>query len=285
MTKLKELLKNHLTEGDLEKAPSSFEIIGNGEKSVAIVEIPEELELKKELIAKAVMQMDKNVKSVLKKVSERKGEFRTREFEIIAGEDDTEVVHREYGYLLKVDPQIVYFSSKEGSERKRIAEQVKENEIVMLMFAGVGAIAVAIVKKQPLVQKIIAIELNPQGVKYIEENAGINRIADKIVAIEGDVRKEASRFYEKCDRVVMPLPLEASEFLEEAIKCLREKGVVHFYTLIDKEDFSAAEKMIGSVCNKMNKKYKILNEHKVSAYSPRKWKVCIDFEVLKAGVP
>jgi tRNA (guanine37-N1)-methyltransferase len=280
MTKLKELLKKDLTEQELEKAPNSFEIIGNKEKSIAIVEIPEELESKKELIAKAIMQMDKNVKTVLKKVSERKGEFRTREFEIVAGREDTEVIHREYGYLLKVDPQIVYFSAKEGSERKRIAEQVKENEVVMLMFAGIGAIAVAIAKKQPLVQKIISIEINPQAVEYIEENAAINRIADKISAIEGDVRKEAPRFYGKCDRIVMPLPLEASEFLEEAIKCLRENGVIHFYILVDKENFSSAEKMINKVCDKMNKKYKILNEHKVTEYSPKKWKVCIDFEIL-----
>ena len=280
MTKLKELLKKDLTEQELEKAPNSFEIIGNKEKSIAIVEIPEELESKKELIAKAVMQMDRNVKTVLKKVSERKGEFRTREFEIVAGREDTEVIHREYGYLLKVDPQIVYFSAKEGSERKRIAEQVKENEVVMLMFAGIGAIAVAIAKKQPLVQKIISIEINPQAVEYIEENAAINRVADKIVAIDGDVKKEAVRFYGKCDRVVMPLPLQASEFLEEAIKCLREKGVIHFYILIDRKDFSAAEKMIQDVCSKMNRKYKILNEYKVTEYSPKKWKVCIDFEIL-----
>ena len=280
MTKLKELLKNELTKEELEIAPNSFEVIGSKEKSVAIVEIPEELESKKELVANAIMKMHKNVKSVFKKSSPRKGEFRTREFELIAGSEDTEVLHKEYGYMLKVDPQIVYFSAKEGSERKRIAEQVKGNEVIMLMFAGVGAIAVAIAKKQPLVQKIIAIELNPQAVEYTEENAAINRVADKIVAIEGDVRKEAVRFYGKCDRIVMPLPLQASEFLEEAIKCLRERGVIHFYTLINREDFSSAEKMIQDVCTKMNKKYKILNEHKVTEYSPKKWKVCIDFEIL-----
>jgi len=280
MTKLKELLKKDLTEQELEKAPNSFEIIGNKEKSVAIVEIPEELESKKELIAKAVIQMDKNVKTVLKKVSERKGEFRTREFEIIAGQEDTEIIHREYGYLLKVDPQIVYFSAKEGSERERIAKQVKENETVMLMFAGIGAVAVAIAKKQLSVQKIIAIEINPQALEYIEENARINRVADKIIAVEGDVRKEAPRFYNKCDRVIMPLPLEASEFLEEAVKCLQNKGVIHFYTLIDKDDFSAADKIIKEVCDKMNKKYRILNKQKVAEYSPKQWKVRIDFEIL-----
>jgi len=281
MTNLKELLKKDLTEAELEKAPNSFEVIGSKEKSVAIVEIPEELESKKKLIAKKIMQMNKGVKSVLKKSSERKGEFRTREFELIAGDEDTKVLHREYGYLLKVDPQIVYFSEKEGVERQRIAEQVRPNEVVMVMFAGIGSFCVAIVKKQPLVEKIIAIELNPQAARYIVENSLINRIADKIVAIEGDVKEEAKRFYGRCNRVVMPLPLEASEFFDDAIKCLRESGIIHFYTIINQNDFSSAEKTIKEVCTRMNRKYKILNEHKVTAYSPRKWKVVIDILVEK----
>lgn len=280
MTNLKELLKNDLTAKELEKAPNSFEVIGSGEKSVTIVEIPEELESKKKLIAEAIMKINKSVKSVLKKGSSRKGEFRTREFELIAGNEDTEVLHKEFGYWLRVDPQIVYFSSKEGVERQRIASQVKENETVMLMFAGIGGIAVAIAKKQPLVKKIIAIEINPQAVEYIKENAAINRVADKIFPIEGDVRKEAVKFYDQCDRVIMPLPLKASEFLQEAIKCLRERGIIHFYATILKDDFSSAEKAIEEVCNKMNKKYKILNKHKVSEYSPGKWNVYIDFEIL-----
>jgi len=280
MTKLKELLKNELTKEELEIAPNSFEVIGSKEKSVAIVEIPEELESKKELVANAIMKMHKNVKSVFKKSSPRKGEFRTREFELIAGSEDTEVLHKEYGYMLKVDPQIVYFSSKEAVERQRIAAQVGKDEVVMLMFSGIGGIAIAICKKQPLVKKIIAIEINPQAVEYIKENAAINRVADKIVPIEGDVRKEAQRFYNQCDRVIMPLPLKASEFLEEAIKCLHGKGVIHFYTLIVKNDFSSAEKSIEEVCNKMNKKWKILNRHKVSEYSPQKCNVYIDFEIM-----
>lgn len=279
MTKLKELLKKDLTEEELKNAPNSFEMIGNKEKSVAIVEIPEELEKKKELIAKSIMQNHKNVKTVLKKISERKGEFRNREYEVITGDEDTEVLHKEYGYVLKVDPQIVYFSEKEGVERQRIAKEVKENETVMLMFAGIGSFAIAIAKKQPLVEKIIAIELNPQAVKYIVENSLINRIADKIVVIEGDVKKEAQKFYGKCDRVAMPLPLEAADYLEDAIKCLHEKGVVHFYTLIDRNGFSSSEEIVQEVCKKMNKKYKILNKHKVTEYSPKKDKVCIDFEI------
>jgi len=129
--------------------PRSFEIIGSKEKAVAIVEIPEDEDERK--IAEEIMKNNKNVKTVLKKVSDRKGEFRLKEYEIISGDEDTEVIHKEHGYLLKLDPQLVYFSPKEATERQRIAEQVKENETVLVMFGGIGALAVAITKKQPKV--------------------------------------------------------------------------------------------------------------------------------------
>lgn len=280
MSNLKKLLESELTKEELKIAPNSFEVIGSREKAVAIVEISPELESKKKIIAQKIMELHKNVKSVLKKNSERKGEFRTREFELVAGDEDTEVLHKEYGYILRINPEIAYFSEREGIERQRIAQQVKENEVVMLMFAGIGSYAIAIVKKQPKIEKIYAIELNPQAVEYIKENAMINRVADKIIPIEGDVRKESENFFGNCNRVIMPLPLHASEFLECAINCLKERGIIHFYTLLEKKDFSEAKRQIDAICNKMHKKYKILNERKVTEYSPKKWKVCIDFEIL-----
>ena len=61
----------------MKKDLSSFDIIGSREKTVAIVEISDELIEKEKEIAKEIMKRHKNVKSVLKKVSERKGEFAT----------------------------------------------------------------------------------------------------------------------------------------------------------------------------------------------------------------
>ena len=56
--------------------PISFDIIGSREKAVAIVEIPEELKSKENQIAEQILKEHKNVKSVLKKLSERKEEWK-----------------------------------------------------------------------------------------------------------------------------------------------------------------------------------------------------------------
>ena len=279
---LKEILKDKFSEEELKLVPRSLDFIGSKEKTVAIAKIPEELESKEKLIAELIMEMNKNVKSVLKKVSERKGELRLREFKLIVGDENTEVIHKEYGYELKVDPQKVYFSPREGTERQRIATQVKPNEIVMVMFSGIAPYCIAIAKKQPEVDKIYGVELNPVAHGYAMENVRINKLGHKIVLIQGDVKEVCKKYYRKCNRVLMPLPLGAESFLDIAINCLKDEGIIHFYNWGKEDDlFSNALKLIKENVKKLNKKFEILNKKKVLQYSPRKWKVCIDFKVRR----
>jgi tRNA (guanine37-N1)-methyltransferase len=256
----------------------SFEIVGNREKAVAIVEISEGEDEKK--IAEEIMKRHKNVKSVLKKVSERKGELRLRDYELIAGDENTEVVHKEYGYFLKLDPRKVYFSPREAKERQRIAEQVKPGEEILVMFSGIAPIAIAIAKKQPEVGKIYCIEMNKDAHEYAKENVRRNKLSHKIFLIHGDVEEVAKEINLKFDRIIMPLPFGAKSFLDIALNCLKENGIIHFYSVGDEKDlFSDGLKEIEAVAKKMNKKIKILNMRKVLPFSPRRWKVCIEFVV------
>ncbi|MBI4009997.1 MAG: class I SAM-dependent methyltransferase family protein [Candidatus Aenigmarchaeota archaeon] len=259
----------------------SFDLIGFKEKAVAIVEIVEGLEKSKIEIAKEIMEKNKNIKSVLEKVSRRKGKLRKREYKILAGDKNTEVLHREFGYTLKVDPQKVYFSPRESTERQRIAVQVKAGETILVMFGGICVMSIAIAKKQPNVNKIYSVELNPDGSKYALENVRMNKLSHKIVPIEGDVKTGCREFYNKCDRILMPLPLGAEKFLDIAVKCLKsEGGIIHFYTIGKEEDlFSAALETIGKKLKRLKKTYTVINKRKVLAYSPRQWKVCIDLMV------
>jgi tRNA (guanine37-N1)-methyltransferase len=261
-----------------DEKPNSFDIIGH----IAIVEIPGRLKRKKKLIAKVIMDLNKHIKTVLEKASERKGIYRIRKYRFIAGERKFETIHKEYGCLFKLDPTKVYFSPRELTERQRIASQVKENETVMVMFAGVAPYAIQIAKKQPKVKEVIAIEINPVAAKYARENVVLNKVDDKVKIIEGDVREKCKEFYGKCDRIVMPLPKGAEDFLDIAVKCLKRKGYIHFYNWGNEPNiFENAEKIIKDELSKMNVKYKIINKRKVLPYAPRKWKVCIDIFVKK----
>ena len=87
---LRELLRGKLTRKELKYVPSSFDVIGNKDKAVAIIEIPDELKKKKKILAEGVMQQHKNVKTVLDKGTPRKGEFRIRNMKIISGNKNTD---------------------------------------------------------------------------------------------------------------------------------------------------------------------------------------------------
>jgi tRNA (guanine37-N1)-methyltransferase len=208
-----------------DQRPSSFDFIGH----IAIIEMPEKLKKKKKLVAKVIMELNKHIKTVLEKVGKREGIYRTRKYRFLAGEKNFETIHKEYCCVFKLDPTKVCFSPRELTEGQRIASQVKENETVMVMFAGIAPYTIQIAKKQPKVKEVIAIEINPIAVKYTRENISLNKVEDKVKVIEGDVREKCKEFYEKCDRIVMPLPLGSEDFLDIAANCLKEKGYIHFY--------------------------------------------------------
>lgn len=275
---LKEILKTWIPQSKLHLIPRSFDIIGSREGAIAIIEIPPEIEEYKYRIAEAIVRVHKNVRTVLRKKSPRYSAYRIRSFELLYGDRCTEVVHKEYGYLLKLDPTKVYFSPRDAYERMRIARQVREGEFVMLMFAGVGPYALAILKFQPNIERIIAVEVSPIAFKYLIENIVMNKAIGKVLAVLGDVKEVCNMWYGKCDRVIMPLPKGAYKYLDIAMLCLKpEGGIIHFYYWSREEDlFSKAEKLLVEVGKKYGFELKILERRKVSPYAPRTYKIVVD---------
>lgn len=252
-----------------------FDIIGD----IAVVEFREGLKGAGEReIAMAIKERHPHIKTILKKASSRRGEFRLRDLKVILG-GETETTHREHGYSLRMDVKRVYFSSRESTERQRIADQVKSGENVMVMFAGIGPYAIAIAKKQPKT-KVIAIESNPKAVDYMKDNIRINKLGDKIVPVLGDVKTEVRKYYGKCNRVVMPLPKEGYMYLPLAIKCLKPGGMLHFYYISQERDlFNGAVEIVRKECGKLKRNVRVLRKRKVLPYGPRIWKICLDAKV------
>lgn len=282
MRPLAKLLQSELSENELKLVPRSYDIVGSEEKAVAVIEIPEGLEPRKKMIAEALMKLNKHVKSVLDKISGRRGIFRLEGMELIAGDKNTEVNHREHGYTLKLNPQKVFFSPREATDRMRIASLVNPGEIVAVFFSGVCPYAIAICKKQTLVEKVYAIEINPDAHRYAEENVRINKLGHKIVLINDDVKKFTASSKIKFDRIVMPMAMDAEEFLDGAFKLIKENGVIHFYTNAKNEDlYSEAEKVVADSAKKNKKKFVIENRIEMLPFGVRKSKICLN---IRAGV-
>jgi len=254
----------------------AYDIIGNKEKSIALLGINIKNPKK---TAKEIMKRHKAVKSVLQKLSERKDTFRLYPCKLLAGNKNTEVIHKEYGFILKIDPQKAYFSPRESTERQRIAEMVKPREEILVMFSGVCPYPIVIAKKQTLVKKIYAVELNPAAHKYALENVKLNNLDKKIIPILKDVRE--AKEIGKVDRIIMPLVEKAIDYLDTAFLHSKKGAIIHLYGLSnEKENFRDLEERIKEKAEIYNIKYKIVKRQKVLPYAPHILKVRLDIKIL-----
>ncbi|MGE5458588.1 MAG: class I SAM-dependent methyltransferase, partial [Methanococcaceae archaeon] len=253
----------------------AYEVVGD----IALLEDPDLDKQKASRIADALLQTQPNIKTVLKPLTPVIGEFRVREFEVIAGEPRTETIHREYGCRYKVDLARAYFTPRLSTERSRILSWVKEGDAVVDMFAGVGPYSIQIAKsKKP--SKVLAIDKNPDAVRYLRENIILNS-AKNIEAIEGDAREEAKKFAGTADHVIMNLPHNAFEFLDSAVLLTKPGGIVHYYGITPEEDlFESSIELIRAAAEKAGRKVEVLEKRVVRSYAPHQYNICIEARVI-----
>jgi tRNA (guanine37-N1)-methyltransferase len=205
-----------------------FDIVGD----IAIIKLPSELENEKFLIANALLKELPSIRVVLRQVSPIKGIYRLRRLEWLAGERRTKTVHREYGCVFRIDLQKAYFSPRLQYERARIAKLVKNGEIVANMFSGVGCFSILIAKKNPACL-VYSIDINPDAIHLQKINVALNKVTGKVIVIEGDAKEIIrEKLRDTANRVLMPLPEKAYEYLEYAILALKKAGVIHYYDFV-----------------------------------------------------
>ncbi len=270
-----ELQEKKTTPGDILGFNPAYELIGD----IALLEDPDLDSQKASKIADALLLTQPNVKSVVKPLTPVIGEFRVREFEVIAGEPRTETVHREYGCRYKVDLSRAYFTPRLSTERSRILSWVKEGDTVVDMFAGVGPYSILLAKsKKPA--KVVAIDKNPDAVRYLKENISLNS-AKNIEAIEGDAREEAKRFAGTADHVIMNLPHNAYEFLDSAVLLTKQGGIIHYYGITPEDDlFESSIELIRKAAEKAGRKVEVLEKRVVRSYAPHQYNICVEAKIL-----
>jgi tRNA (guanine37-N1)-methyltransferase len=235
-----EALSSELPPHLLASLPHGVDFVGD----IAIIEVPPELDSYKKTIGETILKTHKNVRTVLAKAGAVGGTYRLREFKVIAGEQRTETVHREFGCLYSVDVAKAYFSPRLSYEHKRVASLVKEGETVLDMFAGVGPFAILIAKTHQNV-KVYAIDANPHAFEYLKKNIRLNRALSKVHPFLGDARRIVNdNLKGVADRVIMNLPEKAVAFVDTACKAVNPfGGTIHFYSFVNASDPAEASKL------------------------------------------
>ncbi|KXB00236.1 hypothetical protein AKJ35_00845 [candidate division MSBL1 archaeon SCGC-AAA833F18] len=275
---LREALEGELNEKELGELGRSFDIVGD----IAILKIPDSLSSKKRVIGEALMNVHHNLKTVLRQTSPVRGEYRTRDLEVIAGKPTTITEHRESDCTFKVDLAKTYFSPRLAHERMRIAKKVESGEVVTNMFAGVGCYSV-IIARHANSSKVYSIDKNPDAVEFMRYNIRVNKVGETVVPIEGDAREIIdSQLKERANRVLMPLPELGRDFLDVALRALKpEGGIIHFYDFGEEPNpFKSSLKFVQEAVSP--KKVELLESRKVRSYAPNLYHVVLDLHIAKS---
>ena len=248
----------------------SYELIGE----IAVIN---ELTVDEEEAVEGILEHHPSVKTVLLKEEPLQGEYRVGGYRKLYGEE-TETVHKEYGCRFKVDPTKVYYSERFSTERKRVVDQIEEGERVLVMFAGVGPFAIMAAKlANP--EKVVAVEKNPEAAEYLKENIELNDFGDVVEGYEGDVREIVPELDERFDRIIMPLPEKADEFLGLAADLAGKNGVVHYYRFLENDDWAPLHDEVESVVRGRGRSFEVLDSVICGDRGPAASRVCLDIKL------
>lgn len=249
----------------------SYEIIGN----IALLE-SDETDL--ERTADALLKVQPHIRTVLAALSPVEGEFRTRRFTFVKGDNTTQTVHKEYGCKYVIDMEKAYFTPRLGTERSRILEQIKDGQTVVDMFAGVGPFSILIGKNRTSC-RVVAIDKNPEAVKFLRHNIELNAVTN-VEAVEGDAKEEVQRYIGVADHIIMNLPHTAQEFLDTAMVVSKPGTVIHYYDITPESDlYSTSLAHIESAASKAGFAIEPIATRIVRSYSPHQFNVCIEVRI------
>ena len=228
---LKEQLRGSIPNQALCSISDHFDVIGD----IAIISVPQELSLYKQIIAQEIISNRKNIYTVLNKVTKVTGDKRTAGYEILTG-DTTVTLYHEFGFSYRLDVSRVFFNTRLSYERMRVTDQVECGERILVPFCGVGPFAIPAAAKGA---QVVAIELNPDAYLWLEENISLNKVRKNITTIHGDACDIRLLPHRKFNRVIIPAPYGMDGILDIYSPLVEQGGMIHMYTFKTRNEIPA----------------------------------------------
>ncbi|MEM3841546.1 MAG: hypothetical protein QXN59_02555 [Candidatus Micrarchaeaceae archaeon] len=254
--------------------------IGKGYEALGNIAIIDSQDGGGEELALRILAANKHITTVVSKAGAVEGEYRLRKFRYVAGKKTFVADCVENGCRFVFDIRKTFFSGKLSYERSRICSLAKDNEKVIVMFAGVGPFAIEIAKAHKG-SDVVAVELNRNAYNYMVGNIALNKTCN-VKAVCGDAKKACSKYVGWADRIVMPLPKGALGFLDVALRSAAKGCIVHIYSFGERDSaFEEAKNTINSAAEGLGMKCRILFQRKVRDYSAKEIEIVTDFMVIK----
>ena len=166
----KKLVENEVSIDQLLKSlPNGFEIVGK----IAHMNLRDQYLKYKYFIGQLILDKNPSLSTVINKVGKIDNVYRTYEMEILAGEENYNVEHKEGNVKFQFDLRKTYWSSRLQNERDRVLKLLEKNQVLCDAFCGVGPLALRACKKGV---QVYANDLNPDAYEYLNNNIKLNKL-------------------------------------------------------------------------------------------------------------
>lgn len=237
--RLKDIIKDYVAEDIVNALPSSYDIVGD---IIILPPLPENIvESYGCLIASALKVLHPKIKAVYIR-GKTIGKHRVRSLKLIWGDRVEYTIYKEHGIKFYVIPDKVYINPSLSTEHLRLTELINDSDKVLDMFAGIGGFTLNIAVRKSA--DIIAVDINPWAIKCLLRSIQLNRkhIKSRILVLNIDSHLLPLILRNKTfNHIIMNLPHDSLEFLNDAVKLVESEGMLHVY-IIDKSKENAYKK-------------------------------------------
>ncbi|CAJ0589504.1 unnamed protein product [Cylicocyclus nassatus] len=136
----------------------------------------------KKVIGQILLEKVGKCRTVVNKIDGISSEYRNFELDLLAGEHNyvTELI--EDGVRYKLDFSKVFWNSRLSHEHERVVKMFESRSLVYDACAGVGPFVLPAIKKGRI-RHAFANDLNPESVKWMNENIALNKIPSEKISI------------------------------------------------------------------------------------------------------
>ncbi|KAH8878859.1 hypothetical protein GQ53DRAFT_789663 [Thozetella sp. PMI_491] len=178
-----DIMKSILPEEFYQDIPNSFNTAGH----VAHLNLRNRFAPYKKIVAEVLIDKMPNIQTVINKTNDvgEESEFRTFQYEHLAGSDDLNVKVIEHGCLFEFDYSKVYWNSRLETEHARLVKVFQPGEVVCDVMAGIGPFAIPAGKKGVLVW---ANDMNPESYASLQACIKRNKVSQFVRPFNRDGR-------------------------------------------------------------------------------------------------
>ncbi|MEK6757661.1 MAG: hypothetical protein AABX88_00895, partial [Nanoarchaeota archaeon] len=153
-----------------------------------------------------------------------------------------------------------------------------KGDSVLVMFAGVAPFSIVIAKNSKAM--VFSNEINREANKYGKLNVELNKVKNRVIFLDGDIKRIVKKIKEKMDVIVMPRPQLKDSFLKEAFSLSKKGTRIFYYDFCDADKIDEVKDKIKNEAKKCKKKIRILKTKTAGEIAPYRVRVRVDFMII-----